>query len=56
MAFWTYMLHCHGGQYYTAHSDDLENRMAQHHAGSIRGFTADRLPVKLVWAQDFPTR
>jgi len=56
MAFWTYMLHCHVGQYYTGHIDDLENRMAQHHAGSIPGFTADRLPVKLVSAQDFPTR
>lgn len=24
--------------------------------GALPGFTSERLPVKLVWAQDFPTR
>ena len=56
MAFWTYMLHCRSGKFYTGHTNDLERRLAQHHSGQMPGFTADRLPVKLVWAQDFPTR
>src|SRR3546814_10519318 len=30
--------------------------MAQHESGEFPGFTADRLPVALVWSQEFPTR
>lgn len=56
MAFWTYMLHCRGGYFYVGHTDDLEKRMAQHSSGGIAGFTADHLPVELVWSQEFPTR
>jgi len=50
------MLHCRGGFYYGGHTDDLERRIAQHTVGAIAGFTADHLPVSLVWSQDFPTR
>ena len=56
MAFWAYMLHCRGGAFYTGHTDDLERRVAQHKSGTIPGFTTDKLPVELVWSQDFPTR
>jgi len=56
MSFWTYMLHCLGGAYYTGHTDNLAHRMAQHESGAFPGFTADRLPVTLVWSQEFPTR
>jgi predicted GIY-YIG superfamily endonuclease/proteasome lid subunit RPN8/RPN11 len=56
MAFWAYMLHCRGGKFYTGHTDDLERRVAQHKAGTVKGFTSDKLPVELVWSQDFPTR
>ena len=56
MTFWTYMLHCRGGQYYVGHTDDLDRRMAQHQSGAIPGFTADRLPVVLVWSESFQTR
>ena len=50
------MLHCRGGYFYTGHTDNLEARLWQHKAGGIPGFTADRLPVELVWSQEFPTR
>ena len=50
------MLHCRGGFFYVGHTDDLERRIAQHSTGAIPGFTADHLPVELVWSQDFPTR
>ena len=56
MPFWAYMLHCRGGSFYTGHTDDLELRIAQHQAGEIAGYTKDRLPVELVWSQEFPTR
>jgi predicted GIY-YIG superfamily endonuclease len=56
MSFWAYMLHCRGGAFYVGHTDDLERRVAQHEMGAIKGFTSDRLPVQLVWSQEFPTR
>ena len=56
MAFWAYMLHCRGGKFYTGHTDDLERRVALHRSGKIKGFTSDKLPIELVWSQDFPTR
>ncbi len=56
MGFWAYMLHCRGGAFYTGHADNLPRRIAQHESGSIEGFTADRLPVLLVWSQEFSTR
>jgi predicted GIY-YIG superfamily endonuclease len=56
MAFWTYMLHCRGGYFYVAHTDDLERRIAQHHSGTPPGFTADHSPVELVWSQECMAR
>lgn len=56
MAFWTYILLCADGKFYTGHTEDLEARMGQHQSGLIAGFTARRMPVKLVWADNFPTR
>jgi predicted GIY-YIG superfamily endonuclease len=50
------MLHCRGGQLYTGHSDDLESRLAQHRSGQTPGFTSARLPVELVWSQEFSSR
>ncbi|MBA3525813.1 MAG: GIY-YIG nuclease family protein [Sphingomonas sp.] len=50
------MLHCRGGAFYVGHTEDLERRLAQHETGAVAGFTADRLPVVLVWNQAFPTR
>jgi tRNA/rRNA methyltransferase len=56
MSFHTYMLRCADGSYYVGHTDDLEQRLAQHRSGGIEGFTAKRLPVELVWSGDAPTR
>lgn len=56
MTFWAYMLHCRGGYFYVGHTDDLERRLGQHRLGAIPGFTADQLPVELVWSQEFGDR
>ncbi|WP_370031709.1 GIY-YIG nuclease family protein [Qipengyuania mesophila] len=56
MASYAYILLCNGGSDYAGHTDDLETRIAQHQSGALGGYTAKRLPVKLEWAQDFPTR
>ena len=54
--FWTYILQCTDGSYYTGHTDDLEVRVAHHQAGDIPGYTQTRRPLKLVWSQSFVTR
>ena len=56
MAFWTYILLCADGLYYTGHTDNLEYRIGQHQSDKIEGFTSSRLPVRLMWSQDFATR
>jgi predicted GIY-YIG superfamily endonuclease/proteasome lid subunit RPN8/RPN11 len=56
MVFWAYLLNCRGGSFYAGHTDDLERRIAQHKSGLVAGYTRDRLPVELVWSQEFPTR
>jgi len=56
MTFWTYILRCSDGSYYTGHTDDLERRVGQHQAGEIPGYTQTRRPVALMWSQEFPSR
>ena len=56
MAFYVYMLRCVDYSYYVGHTDDLEGRIAQHHAGEIPGYTQNRRPVLLVFLQEFATR
>jgi len=56
MSFWTYILRCADGTYYTGHTDNLERRVGQHQSGALKGYTHDRRPVELAWSQDFPTR
>ena len=56
MSFWVYILQCSDGSYYTGHTDDLEVRLAAHKQKAFRCYTSTRLPVKLVFCDDFPTR
>ncbi|HEV2866970.1 MAG TPA: TrmH family RNA methyltransferase [Allosphingosinicella sp.] len=56
MSFWTYILRLSNGIYYTGHTDDLEQRLAQHQRGEIKGFTSRHRPVELMWAEEFSTR
>jgi predicted GIY-YIG superfamily endonuclease len=56
MSFWVYILRCADNSYYTGHTENLEKRMAQHQAGEIVGYTATRLPVTLVFSEEFTTR
>ena len=50
---WTYILGCSDGSYYVGCSSNLEQRIAQHNAGTFGGYTASRRPVKLLWSQEF---
>jgi putative endonuclease len=49
-----YIVECADGSYYTGVTNDVERRVAQHNdLESATGFTARRLPVQLVFAQQF---
>ena len=56
MSFWAYMLRCSDGTYYVGHSDELDVRVGGHQSGLIEGYTNTRLPVELVWSEEFATR
>jgi len=56
VAFYAYLLRCNDGSFYAGHTDDLEQRFAQHTSGALGGYTAKRLPVVLVWSDSFGTR
>jgi len=56
MSFWTYILRCSNGVYYTGHTEDIDRRIAEHQSGAIKGYTHDKRPVELMWAEEFPTR
>jgi len=56
MSFWVYILRCADNSYYTGHTDNLEQRIARHAAGEIEGYTSMRLPVTVVFSEEFPTR
>lgn len=56
MAFWVYILRCADDSYYTGHTDNLEHRIGLHQSGDVAGYTQQRLPVTLVFSQQFVTR
>ncbi|GAB3699597.1 GIY-YIG nuclease family protein [Mariniluteicoccus flavus] len=50
---WTYMLECSDGSYYVGSTKDLDGRLSQHASGRGGAYTRKRLPVALVWAEEF---
>jgi predicted GIY-YIG superfamily endonuclease len=56
MSFWVYILRCADNSYYTGQTDNLEKRIAEHQAGEVEGYTSTRLPVVLLFSQEFPSR
>jgi len=50
---WMYILECADGSYYTGSTNNLERRFAQHQAGEGANHTKKRLPVKLVYFEEF---
>src|SRR4030043_1122688 len=56
MGFGVYILRCVDNSYYTGHTDNLDKRIVEHQTGAIEGYTSTRLPVILMFADEFPTR
>jgi len=55
--FYVYILKCINGAYYVGHTDNIEQRLSQHHAGAISNcYTRTRRPLELIFVQSFSTR
>lgn len=50
---WVYILKCSDGSYYTGVTNNLERRLGEHQRGDHVGYTSERLPVELVYSQEF---
>ena len=50
---WMYILQCGDGTYYVGSTTDLEARIAQHLDGNGGRYTSRRLPVKLVYGEEY---
>ena len=53
---YTYILELNDGTLYTGWTNDLENRVAAHNAGTASKCTRAKRPVKLVHYEEFETK
>jgi len=53
MKAWLYILKCADGSYYTGSTNDLDLRVTQHIRGEGCIYTRNRLPVELVYSEEF---
>lgn len=53
---YTYILSCADGTLYTGWTNDLDRRLAAHNAGRGGKYTRARLPVTLVYHEEFATK
>lgn len=53
---YTYILRCSDGSLYTGWTNDLEKRVKTHNSGRGGKYTRARLPVELVYFENFDTK
>ena len=51
--YWVYILLCSDGSYYTGSTSDLRKRISEHNLGIYKCYTRKRLPVRLVFSEQF---
>ncbi len=54
--FYTYILRCADGTYYTGWTNDLPKRLEVHNQGTGSKYTRVRRPVELVYFETFSTK
>lgn len=53
---YTYILECKDGTYYTGWTNNLEKRLKDHNEGRGAKYTKARLPVSLIYHEEFQTK
>ncbi len=56
MSEYTYILKCSDGTYYTGYTNDLGRRITVHNKGKGAKYTRSRLPVELVYYEEYETK
>lgn len=54
--YYVYLLRCGDGTLYTGYTNDLKRRLAVHNAGKGAKYTRSRLPVDLVYWENFSNK
>lgn len=55
MPNYTYIVQCADGSLYTGWTNDLEKRLQAHNSGKGAKYTRSRLPVTLVYSEEYET-
>jgi putative endonuclease len=56
MSYFTYLVECRDKSYYCGYTNDLKKRIETHNSGTGGKYTKRRLPVKLIYFEEFETR
>jgi len=56
MSFYVYILRCADDTLYTGWTTDLEARVQAHNAGTGAKYTRGRVPVKVVYSEEHPSK
>lgn len=56
MAAYTYIVRCADDTLYTGWTNDLQKRIDAHNSGKGAKYTKVRLPVKLVYFEEYPAK
>ncbi|MBQ2662022.1 MAG: GIY-YIG nuclease family protein [Clostridia bacterium] len=56
MSYYTYILKCSDDTLYTGYTDDVNKRLATHNSGKGAKYTKARLPVTLVYFEEYETK
>ena len=51
--YFVYILKCSDDSYYAGVTNNLEKRVNEHQSGIIKGYTSNRLPIRLVFSERF---
>lgn len=54
--FYVYILKCADGTLYCGYTNDIEKRLATHQSGKGAKYTRGRLPVELVYYEEWDTK
>ena len=56
MSYFVYLAECSDGSYYCGYTSDLKKRIETHNKGTGGKYTKRRIPVKLIYSEEFETR
>ena len=54
--YFTYILECADGTYYTGFTTDIKKREAVHNSGKGAKYTRNRRPVKVIYFEEYDTK